>query len=93
MYRSDEMHVFADSNREVYAVTCFGRLTYDDGSVTFLFGKSKVCPMSGVLTIPRLELVTASSVTLHLICNNSRTFCVLVDSRLAEIHESSCVEN
>ena len=34
-----------------------------------------------------------SSPTLHLIRNNSRRFCVFVDSRLAEIHESSCVEN
>ena len=24
MYRSAEMHVFADSSREAYAITCFG---------------------------------------------------------------------
>ena len=58
-YKSAEMHVFANSSREAYAVTCFGRLTYSDDtvSVAFLFGKCKMCPMSGTLTIPRLELV------------------------------------
>ena len=30
---------------------------------------------------------------LHLIRNNTRRFCVFVDSRLAEIRESSCVNN
>ena len=59
------MHVFSDSSRTAYAVTCFGRFIYDDGSVSmqFLFGKCKVCPMSGLLTIPRLELVAAALAT------------------------------
>ena len=115
------MHVFSDSSRVEYAVTCFGRFIYDDGTVSmqFLFGKCKVCPMSGLLTIQWLELVAAAlvtripcsvlqennikydyviywsdaSATLHLICNNTRRFCVFVDSRLAEIRESSLVHN
>ena len=45
-----------------YAVACFGRFTYSDNSVSvvFLFGKCKVCPVGGTLTIPRLELVAAT---------------------------------
>ena len=102
-------------------MACFGRFIYDDGSVSmqFLFGKSKVCPVSRSLTIPRLELVAASlttrvacsvlqesnikherviymtdsSATLHLIRNNTLRFCVFVDSRLAEIRESSLIHN
>ena len=48
-----------------YAVACFGRFIYDDGTVLlqFLFGKCKVCPTGGSLTIPRLELVAASLAT------------------------------
>ena len=59
------MHVFSDSSRDAYAVTCFGRFVNNDNtvSVRFLFGKSKVCPMSGSLTIPRLELVAAALAT------------------------------
>ena len=59
------MHVFADSSRDAYAVTCFARFVYNDNtaSVIFLFGKCKVCPMSGALTIPRLELVAAALAT------------------------------
>ena len=118
-YKHAKMHLFADSSHEAYAVTCFGRFEYNDNtvSVVFLFGKCKVCPMGGALTIPRLELVAAalatriansmlqesnikyerivywsdSLATLHLIHNNTRRFCVFVDSRLAEIRESSCV--
>ena len=43
----------------------FGRFTYNDDTVSmqFLFGKCKVCPMSGSLTIPRLELVAAALAT------------------------------
>ena len=120
-YRSAEMHVFAYSNHEAYSVICFGSRTYDDGSVsvTFLFGKSKVCLMSRVLMIRHLELVAAalvtrtacsvlqesgikyerviywydSSATLHLLQNNACRFCIFINSRLAEIRESSCVEN
>ena len=60
-YKNAEMHVFTDSSQEAYAVTYFGRITYSDDtmSVIFLFGKDKVCPMSGALTILRLELVAA----------------------------------
>ena len=115
------MHVFSDSSHEAYAVTCFARFVNNDNtlSVRFLLGKCKVCPMSGSLTIPRLELVAAAlatriacsvlqesnikyervvywsdlSATLFLIRNNTRRFCVFVDSRLAEIRESSCVQN
>ena len=59
------MHVFSDASRTAYAVTCFGRFIYDDGTVSlqFLFGKCKVCPASGSLTIPHLELVAASLAT------------------------------
>ena len=59
------MHVFSDASLTAYAVTCFGRFTYNDGTVllNFLFGKRKVCPVSGSLTIPRLELVAASLAT------------------------------
>ena len=59
------MHVFSDASRTAYAVTCFDRFIYHDGTVSlqFLFGKSKVCPVSGSLTIPRLELVAASLAT------------------------------
>ena len=64
-YKSTEMHVFSDASRTAYAVTCFGRFIYHDGSVSlqFLFGKSNVCPVSGSLTNPRLELVAASLAT------------------------------
>ena len=64
-YKSAEMHVFSDASRTTYAVTCFGRFMYDDGMVLlqFLFGKCKLCPASGSLTIPRLELVAASLAT------------------------------
>ena len=56
---------FSDSRRVVYAVTCFGRFIFNDGTVSmqFLFGKCKVCPMSGSLTIPQLELVAGASAT------------------------------
>ena len=59
-YNNVEMRVFSDSSRTAYSVTCFGRFIYDDGLVfmQFLFGICKVCPASGSLTIPRLELVT-----------------------------------
>ena len=55
------MHVFSDASRTAYAVTCYGGFIYDDGTVLlqFLFSKRKVCPVSGFLTIPRLELVIA----------------------------------
>ena len=60
-----EMHVFCDASRVAYAVVCFGRFVYDDGSVilSFLFGKSKVSPNNGELSIPRLELIAASLAT------------------------------
>ena len=56
------MHVCSDASRTAYAVTCFGRFIYEDGTVSlqFLFGKCKLCPASGLLTIPCLELVAAS---------------------------------
>ena len=59
------MHIFSDASCTAYAVTCFGRFIYHAGlvSLQFLFGKSKVCPVSGSLTIPRLELVAASLAT------------------------------
>ena len=115
------MHVFLDSSREAYAVMCFGRFVHNDDtvSVRFLFGKCKVCPTNGSLTIPHLKLVAAalatriacsvlqesnikyehvvywsdSSATLYLIRNNTRRFCVFMDSRLAEIWEYSCIQN
>ena len=64
-YKSVEMHSFSDVRRTAYAVTCFGRFIYHDGSVSlqFLFGKSKFCPVSGSLSIPCLELVAASLTT------------------------------
>ena len=56
---------FSDSSHVAYAVTCFGKFIYDDGTVSmqFLFGKCNMCPMSGSLTIPRLELVAAALAT------------------------------
>ena len=56
------MHVFVDSSRDAYAVTCFGYFIYNDDkvSVVFLFGKCNVCPVGGTLSIPRLELVAAA---------------------------------
>ena len=59
------MHVFADASHIAYAVTCFCRFVYSNGSVvlSFLFGKCKISPVSGSLTIPRLELVAASLAT------------------------------
>ena len=66
VYKSAEIHVFfSDASCTAYAVACFGRFIYDDGlvSMQFLFGKCKVCPVSGSLTIPRIELVAASLAT------------------------------
>ena len=56
------MHVFADSSKESYAVVCFGSFMLSDNTVfvKFLFGKSKVGTVSGLLTIPHLELVAAA---------------------------------
>ena len=64
-YKSTEMHVFSVLIHTAYAVTCFGRFIHDDGTVLlqFLFSKCKVCPVSGSLTISRLELVAASLAT------------------------------
>ena len=64
-YDSAELHIFCDASRVAYAVTCFGRFVYSDGRVvlSFLFGKCKVSPSSGELSIPRLELVAASLAT------------------------------
>ena len=46
-------------------MSCYGRFTYKNGkiNIVFLFGKCKVCPVSGTLSIPRLELVTAAMAT------------------------------
>ena len=59
------MHVFADSSRNAYIVSCFGRFIYDDDkiAVVFLFGKCKVCPIGGTLSIPRWELVAVAMAT------------------------------
>ena len=64
-YQSAELHVFSDASRTAYAVTCFRRFTYSNGEVvlSFLFGKCKISPVSGSLTIPRLELVATSLAT------------------------------
>ena len=64
-YKCAELHVFSDASRTAYAVTCFGRFVYGNGKVvlSFLFGKCKISPVSGSLTIPRLELVAASLAT------------------------------
>ena len=61
-YKHAKLHVFVDSSRDPYAVTCFGRFEYNDNTVpvVFLFSKCMVCPMGGALTIPRLELVAAT---------------------------------
>ena len=61
-YNHMEMHVFADSSRHAYAVTCFGPFIYNDNSVLvmFLSGKCKIYPIGGTLTIPHLELVAAA---------------------------------
>ena len=55
-------NVYSDASRTAYAVTCFEGFIYYDGSVSlqFLFGKCKVHPSSGLLTISWLELVAAS---------------------------------
>ena len=60
------MHVFADSSRDAYSGICFGCFTYNDDKVTivFLFGKCKVCPVGGTLSISHLELVAAAMATL-----------------------------
>ena len=46
-------------------MVCFGRFVYSDGEVvlSFLFGKSKISPNNGELSIPRLELVAAALAT------------------------------
>ena len=36
-YKSVEMHVFSDASRTAYAVMCFVRFIYDDGSVSMQF--------------------------------------------------------
>ena len=59
-YKSIEMHVFADSSKNAYTVVCFCRIIYGDHVVlNFWYGKNKVCPVNGSLTIPKLELVAA----------------------------------
>ena len=62
---SAELHIFADSSREAYSVSCYGRFTYNNGKIdiVFLFGKCKVCPVGGTLSIPRLELVATAMAT------------------------------
>ena len=64
-YEKAELHVFCDASRVAYSVVCFGRFVYSDGKVvlSFLFGKSKISPNSGELSIPRLELVAAALAT------------------------------
>ena len=61
---------FLDASRTTYTVTCFRRFIYYDRSVSlqFLFGKNKVCPVSGSLTILHLELVVAS-LAIRLACS------------------------
>ena len=54
------MLVFVNSSRDAYTVSCFGRFIYKDNSVSFLFGKCKVLPIGGTLTIHGLELVAAT---------------------------------
>ena len=64
-YERAELHVFCDASRVAYSVVCFGRFVYSDGEVvlSFLFGKSKISPNNGELSIPRLELVAAALAT------------------------------
>ena len=56
------MDVFADLSKFAYASVCYGQFVYDDGLVIarFIFGKCKVCPSDGSISIPRLELVAVS---------------------------------
>ena len=62
---SVKLHIFADSSWEAYSVSCYGRFTYNNGkiNIVFLFGKCKVCPVGGTLSIPHLELVAAAMAT------------------------------
>ena len=59
------MPVFADFSKKAYTVACFGCFVLENSkvSVAFLFGKCKVCPISGALIISRLELVAAALAT------------------------------
>ena len=61
-YKKAELHVFADSSKFAYSAVCYGRFVYDDDLIVvcFIFGKCKVCPADGSISIPRLELVAAS---------------------------------
>ena len=61
-YTKAELHVFADSSKLAYASVCYGRFVFNDGLVIvrFIFGKCKICPSDGSISIPRLELVAAS---------------------------------
>ena len=62
---SAELHIFTDSSRKAYSVNFYGHFTYNNSKidVVFLFGKCKVCPVGGTLSIPRLELVAAAMAT------------------------------
>ena len=61
-YKKAELHVFADSSKLAYAAVCYGRFIYENGLIIVcsIFGKCKVSPTDGSISIPRLELVAAS---------------------------------
>ena len=57
-----ELHHFSDASSVAYGTVSYLRFVFDDGRVhcAFVFGKARVLPLKGRLTIPRAELTAAT---------------------------------
>lgn len=56
-----ELHVFGDASNRAYSAVAYSRFCFANGSVvcSLIMSKSRVCPASKEITIPRLELQAA----------------------------------
>ncbi|XP_068690419.1 uncharacterized protein [Montipora foliosa] len=61
-----ELHHFADASQEHgYGTASYLRLINDQGNIhsSFVMGKSRVKPLNGAVTVPKLELAAATLAT------------------------------
>ncbi|XP_077974761.1 uncharacterized protein LOC144430627 [Styela clava] len=59
---SQELHYFGDASQVAYGTVSYLRLTDENGQIhcSFLLGKSRLCPIKTICSLPRLEITAAA---------------------------------